>query len=103
MIVRSGHLLTIDSNALIEDAPWNVTNVQYFEAKPTNDSVSYITFNVQDTNPGLELQTVCGYNLPLGSTGKLVDDKYHICENKTVQFKFTGNAILLDRLYRDDW
>lgn len=86
----------------VEETPWHLANVRAFTANPGPSGVSSFSFHFCDTNTGIELETECSRYLPPGSGRSPIDpDNYYPCNNNTVGFKYTGDALYIQRSYHD--
>jgi len=91
-------------NALVETAPWLVTGIIVYNAKPASPVGSSIQFHVCDTNPGLEFSTACNMTMPAGTGSKPEDThRWYSCDDKSVRFLFQPKNLQLSRSYDDDW
>ncbi|GAB7330862.1 hypothetical protein MBLNU13_g02394t2 [Cladosporium sp. NU13] len=90
-------------DALIEYAPWHVSNIVVYNAEPTAQKGSSIEFNVRDTNPCLDFDTKCERSMPVGTGLKPEDThRWYTCEDKRVRFLYQPGNLKLSRSYRDD-
>lgn len=91
-------------NALIEETPWHISDINVFNAAAASPSGSSVSFNVADTNPGLEFETICGISMPAG-TGARPEEAggWHPCTNGRVAFLYTPGNLQVKRSYLDDW
>jgi len=87
-------------NALIETVPWQLVNIQLFNATVPGNSTSSINFHFCDTSPGLEIETECGYIFP---SGQNATPAYQPCVNQTIGFTYSDGLIQVAREYQDHW
>ncbi|KAK4985750.1 hypothetical protein LTR66_001427 [Elasticomyces elasticus] len=86
----------------IEETPWRLSDIAAFEAAPGPSGVSSISFHFCDTNTGIEIETDCSRYLTPGSGASAVDpDNYYSCDDPSVAFKFLGDSIAVERIYKD--
>jgi len=89
---------------LLENNPWRISNLTAFSAARHPAGSSYVSFHFCDTNPGLELDTMCTRRLPKGSTDSCEDpNNYYVCDNDDVQFMYDGESLTLERVIIDPW
>ncbi|KXT06129.1 hypothetical protein AC578_1276 [Pseudocercospora eumusae] len=97
---------TGNCSALIEETPWSITNLATFSANPHPHSVSYIFFDFEDTNSGLETKTQCQFYLPAGTNASALtaggQETYHGCVDEDVRFSWDGKVLKVERWYRDE-
>jgi hypothetical protein len=84
-----------------EDSPWYLSHIVAYTAYANSTSNSSISFDLYDSNTGLQLNTTCG-----ATFGKGVDpdtgDRWTNCQNSTVRFRYTAGTIGIQRSWRDD-
>ena len=91
-------------DALIEYAPWHVSNIVVKNAGYAAPNGFSIEFHVSDTNPRLEFDTMCRFPTATGAASKPEDThRWHSCEDKRVRFLYQPGNLQLSRSYRDDW
>jgi len=84
-----------------EAAPWKLTDVVVFEAAANARKQSYISFDLADTNPGLQFQTHCQHSVAPGLTPTDDMGYYNRCNNGTASFRYDGELIEIRRYYQD--
>lgn len=89
-------------DALIETVPWQLVNVQLFNATTTGTTPSSISFHFCDQSPRLELETECSYTFQPGESGT-PGPGYEPCANDTIGFTYNDGLIQVERHYEDPW
>lgn len=95
-----------DCKALIEDTPWQITNLVTFQTNLTSKASncsSYISFNFRDVNTGLELSTSCNRTVKAGGNETLSNEAYFPCESEDVNFIWEDGVLSVERWYEDPW
>lgn len=90
--------------ALIETAPWHITDMVVVNALPNAPTGSAIHFHVTDTNPGLEFDTSCGVSMPVGTGSRPEEAQgWHPCDDGRARFLYQPGSLQIRRSYLDDW
>ena len=88
------------SAPISESEPWILTHIKKFEATSAN-GVSYITFDLEDTNDRIQLKTTCT-RVVLPGKGNILDGATTVsCANPDVAFSYDGSTIKIQRSYND--
>ena len=92
----------IHARSLNESTPWHIHNLLVYIDTPCATANQNISFDICDTNAGLEFDTTCMRSLPPGSTGTLADPTdWFMCEDTDVEFQYQGGVIGIQRVYND--
>ncbi|KAF1990500.1 hypothetical protein K402DRAFT_390120 [Aulographum hederae CBS 113979] len=90
---------------LRETEPWKLTDISVFEPVPGHQEAaaeSRVSFHFVDVNPGLEVDSICQYNVTAGSD--ITDaSRWHECEDPDVRlrFQYTGDRIEIAKTWVD--
>jgi hypothetical protein len=91
------------STVRLESTPWILSNINVIDATeaPGNSTVkSSISFKLQDTNKGLEMETTCSYTAAQGGLSASTPDTfYRRCSNTDVSFRYDGTSVYIARSY----
>lgn len=83
-----------------DNFPWQLTNMVIVESPSNSTRLTFIKFDIQDPNPGLEVNTTCIRTVPGGTD--LVSDIHFPCDNKSVGFSYRGSEIWLHHSWRNN-
>lgn len=84
-----------------ENLPWYLNRIVAYTAYTNSTRNSSISFNLQDNNTGLQLNTTCGITFGKGvepDTG----EGWAECQNSAVKFRYTAGTIGIQRSWEDD-
>lgn len=90
-----------------ENKPWIITNITSFtssknkQTSSTQNPTSSISFDFNDLNPGIELNTSCSRQT---NTTSVVDPtNYYLCDDINVEFKWLGDSLQIARRFKNEW
>lgn len=89
-------------DALIETIPWQLVNIQLFNATSPGPTPSSISFHFCDQSPRLELDTECSYVFVPGESST-PGPGYQPCANDSIGFTYGNGVIQVERQYKDPW
>jgi len=84
-----------------ENSPWYLSHIVAYTAYDNSTSNSSISFNLYDSNAGLQLNTTCGATFGKGADPD-TGEGWATCQNSAVRFQYTAGTIGIQRSWEDD-
>ena len=88
---------------LRETDPWRLKNIEVFESN-SDSKPSSISFDISDSNAGLQFNTTCSYTVPANASDSQElenSGSFRPCGVNFVNFKYSGDNIEIQRYYKD--
>lgn len=83
-----------------DNLPWKLSNIVILESHEDSSNPTFVKFDLEDPNPGLEITTMCARAVSGGSD--LVSEVHFPCNEKSMGFSYRGNEIWIHHSWRDN-